>query len=101
MEDKYIPVLFYKSKYAERLPIGTLESLQTFTHSSLKRFYRDWYRPDLMAVVAVGDINTKEMEAKIKKYFSTIPKVENPRQRVIYDLPSHKETLFSIVSDNR
>ena len=55
MFNKQFPVLFKGSRYAERLPIGTVESLESFEHEVLKRFYRDWYRPDLMAVIAVGD----------------------------------------------
>jgi len=55
MMKKYLPKLMHGSKYVDRLPIGTKESLETFEHESIRRFYKDWYRPDLMAVIAVGD----------------------------------------------
>src|SRR5688572_9540756 len=55
MRDKFFPVIFANSRYAQRLPIGTKASLESFKHDDLIRFYREWYRPELMAVVAVGD----------------------------------------------
>jgi zinc protease len=99
LEDKYLPLLFYNSRYAERLPIGTKENLETFRHASLKRFYSDWYRPDLMAVIAVGDFDTQWVEQKIVQYFSAIPKSNRPRERVVYDIPSHRATLYGVFTD--
>src|SRR5690606_5413897 len=63
------PKIFAGSRYAERLPIGKEEILKTFKYDALKRFYRDWYRPDLMAVVVVGDIDPAEAESYIRKHF--------------------------------
>ena len=57
VQDKQLPVLLQGSRYAERLPIGTPEGLQSFKQEALRRFYQDWYRPDMMAVVAVGDFD--------------------------------------------
>src|SRR5262249_13925778 len=74
LQKQVFPVLMGGSRYADRLPIGTRESLQGFNPASLIRFYRDWYRPDLMAVVAVGDFDGKAVEALIKKQFNRIPK---------------------------
>lgn len=65
-----LPVLFRGSRYAERLPIGTRESLEGLEREALLRFYRDWYRPDLMAVVAVGDFDGQEVEQLIRQHFS-------------------------------
>ena len=56
MRDKYLPVIFKDSKYADRLPIGTKESIETMSHDTIRRYYHDWYRPDLMAFIVVGDI---------------------------------------------
>ena len=69
LRDQQFPVIFNGSQYAERLPIGTLESLETFEHAALHRFYSDWYRPDLMAVIAVGDFNASEIEALTRQAF--------------------------------
>ncbi|MDQ3519311.1 MAG: insulinase family protein, partial [Gemmatimonadota bacterium] len=79
MLDKQLPVLLKNSRYAERLPIGTLGSLEKFTDAALKRFYTDWYRPELMAVVAVGDFDKVQIATMIEKHFSDIPRVRSPR----------------------
>lgn len=99
MLDKQFPVLFYQSKYAERLPIGDINVIKNFKHSTLIDFYRTWYRPDLIAVAAVGDFSAEEIEKIITKYFSEIKAPEvivNKEKQVI---PSHDKTLFAIASD--
>lgn len=97
--DKQFPVLLHGSRYPERLPIGTVEVLESFEHETLRQFYRDWYRPDLMAVVAVGDFDPQAIEALIREKFSTMPAAENAPTRTVYDVPDHDETLISIVTD--
>src|SRR5690606_6518159 len=72
MRDKQLPVLFRGSRYADRLPIGKPDILRSFSHEALRRFYRDWYRPDLMAVVAVGDFDPMHVEALIRRFFAPI-----------------------------
>jgi len=99
MRDQYFPILFKGSRYAERLPIGTKEILENFEHETLKQFYKDWYRPDLMAVVAVGDFDPATIEKQIKEHFAGIPKPNSPRKRETYDVPGHKETLVAIATD--
>jgi len=99
MLDKYLPVIFKDSRYSKRLPIGTKEILENFEYETLKRFYRDWYRPELMAVIAVGDLEIEEMEAKIVQHFNNVPVSENPRERKTYPVPDHQETLVAIESD--
>ncbi len=99
MRDKQLPVLFSGSRYAERLPIGDREVLETFSHEALRRFYRDWYRPDLMAVVAVGDFDAMHVEALIRRYFAGIPPARSPRPRPVYEIPGHAETLVAIATD--
>src|SRR5690606_10751438 len=79
---KQLPVLLRGSRYPERLPIGTKESLEGFEPAALVRFYRDWYRPDLMAVVAVGDFDPAVVVDLIKTHFSKIPTPRNRRERV-------------------
>lgn len=99
MLDQYLPKLAYNSRYADRLPIGKKEILQNFKPEALRRFHKDWYRPDLMALVVVGDINVDEMEQKIKANFSKYQNPANARKRVDYEMPNHKETLISIATD--
>lgn len=97
--DKQFPVLLHGSRYPERLPIGTVEVLESFEHETLRQFYRDWYRPDLMAVVAVGDFDPQAIEALIREKFSSMPAAANAPTRMVYDVPDHDETLISIVTD--
>jgi len=99
IQDEQFPVLLRDSRYAERSPIGTVESLETFEHEALRRFYRDWYRPDLMAVIAVGDFDRAEVEALLIEHFEGISAPENPRERIEYSVPDHDETLFTIATD--
>lgn len=99
MMDKQFPIIFKGSHYADRLTIGKKEIIENFEHDVLKRFYRDWYRPDLMAVVAVGDFDSTNVESLIKKHFAQLPGTTNPRTRTVFQVPSHEETLFAIATD--
>lgn len=99
MQNKYFPVMFKDSRYANRLPIGTPEIINNSPYETFKRFYRDWYRPELMSVIVVGDVDVDKMEMEIKKRFSTV-KNDNPKRTKIPNVvPKHKETLVSIVTD--
>lgn len=97
--DRQIPVLFSGSRYAERLPIGDTAVIRTAPTEALRRFYEDWYRPDLMSVVAVGDFDADAVEARIRELFGAIPAATDPRPRLQPEVPGHPETLFSIASD--
>ena len=99
MRDTYFPVLLNNSRYANRLPIGTETVLKSFTPETLRQFYKDWYRPDLMAVIAVGDFNMTEVEATIREKFGRIPTVKSPKPRTEYDVPAHRDTKVIIVTD--
>ena len=99
MQDKQFPVLFKGSRYAERLPIGDMEVVQSFKHERLKKFYEDWYRPELMAVVAVGDFDKAAIETLIKTHFESIPKSPATRLRPTYDVPAQPGTLYAIATD--
>ena len=81
MSRQYFPVLFNGSKYAERLPIGKDSILKTFDPASLQRFYKQWYRPNLMAVVVVGDIDPAIAEQKIKAHFGSFQNPPNAKAR--------------------
>ena len=99
MQDEQFPILFKDSRYAERLPIGNPDILRGFGYETLRRFYRDWYRPDLMAVIAVGDFDPSHVEALMRRHFESIPEAEAPRARTLFDVPGHTETLFAIATD--
>src|SRR6188768_3153850 len=100
IRDKQIPVLFYKSRYAERLPIGKPEILKSFSPARLRAFYDTFYRPEKMAVVAVGDMDEAKLEELVKSTFSVVKaRSAAPPDRKV-DVPLHTETLVSIVTDN-
>ena len=99
MLDKIFPVILKGSRYADRLPIGKPEIIQNGKQERLKQFYADWYRPDLMAVVAVGDFDKAAMEKMLANHFASIPAANNPRPRKIYDVPDHAETSYAIATD--
>lgn len=99
MSDKYLPKLLYNSQYANRLPIGKKEVLENFRPEVIRQFHKDWYRPDLMAIVVVGDINVDEVEKKIKDNFSKYKNPSKPKERKTFDLPNHRETLVAIETD--
>ncbi len=99
VQNRQFPVMLQGSKYALRVPIGTKENLETFPDSLAVKFYRDWYRPDLMTVIAVGDFDPEQMEASIKQRFSGIQMPAHPRPREYAAVPDHSETLVSIETD--
>ena len=99
MRKEYWPVLMKDSRYAERMPIGKLDILQTFDYQVIKDFYKDWYRPDLQAVIVVGDINAAEVEAKIKTMFGNIPAKQNPKKKEVYGIAPNKDPLVAVCTD--
>jgi len=99
MQDKEFPIVLQGSRYADRIPIGKTEIIQNFKPDQLKKFYADWYRPDLMAVIAVGDFDRAAVETLIKTHFGSIPAPANARPRTAYDLPDHPGTTYAIISD--
>jgi zinc protease len=99
MREITMPVVFQGSRYPQRLPIGKTAVLDTFRHETLRRFYRDWYRPELMAVVAVGDFDPEAVRKMIEDHFNRIPPSVNPRPRFAADIPDHPGTLVVIATD--
>ena len=96
MGKKYYPILFNGSDYSKRLPIGKDSILQNFNPSSLIRFYKTWYRPDLMSVVVVGDIDPELAEKEIRQHFDSYknPAKEKPRPSIIEVAPrAHNESI--------
>jgi len=97
--EKQYPAIFHDSKYKDRLPIGKEDLLRTFHYDTLKNFYTRWYRPDNMAVIAVGDFAPEYVEAKIREHFSRMQPPSDPLNRPAVPVPDHAQTLFSIVPD--
>jgi zinc protease len=99
MADKQLPILLKGSRYAERLPIGDKKTLETFNPAALSRFYADWYRPDLMAIVAVGDFDPVKIEQLIKSHLTDFPSKPNARARAKFGVPDQDSTLVAIATD--
>ena len=99
LQDRTIPVMLAGSRYADRLPIGTTDVLLNFPHDRLIQFYRDWYRPDLMAVIAVGDFDAQDMAARIRTRFAEIPAAQSPRPRPVHTVPERTDPAFVIATD--
>lgn len=95
----YWPILFRNSRYQDRLPIGKKEIIEGCKQSTLRNFYYDWYRPDLMAVIAVGDFDVAEMEQKIIRQFSAIPSKDNERPLQVWPVPDEKQLAVATATD--
>ena len=93
------PKMFEGSKYANRLPIGKADILKTFKPDVIKRFYKDWYRPDLMAVAVVGDLDPAEAERLIKLHFDKLKNPAKPRARALADVPPRTKSEAVVVTD--
>ena len=93
------PVIFKDSQYAKRDVIGDYNIINTFEPQTLRDFYHDWYRTDLQAIAVVGDIDTEATVAKIKEMFEPIPAVENPKERIEYEIPAHDEMYYVVGTD--
>lgn len=99
MYEQIFPEIYEGSKYANRLPIGTMEVVDNFPYKDLRDYYEKWYRPDQQGIVVVGDINVDQIEAKIKKTFSDIEMPENAAKREYFPVPDNKEPIISIGTD--
>ncbi|PZP51969.1 MAG: peptidase M16 [Pseudopedobacter saltans] len=99
MRKKYLPELLANSRYEQRLPIGKDSILKTFDPQTIRSFYHDWYRPNLMAVAVVGDITTPEAKALIEKYFGSLKNPAGEKPRTFYNVPPYKKTETMVVTD--
>lgn len=97
--DQQLPVILKDSRYATRLPIGEKAVLDTFGREDLLRFYRKWYRPELMALVAVGDFDPVQVEELVRTYLGQLPASAIPVERPTAAVPDHEQPLFSIATD--
>jgi len=99
MRRRYYPVLLNNSRYAKRLPIGTEEVLTNFKPATIRAYYKDWYRPDLQALIVVGDINVADMEKRIKTLFGDLKSPAAKKVRTKYTVPLLGKNQFISVTD--
>ena len=93
------PYLYGDTKYATTSIIGTEENLKTFKPESLTNFYHTWYRPDMQALIVVGDIDVDYVEACIQRTFADIPATENPKQKDVIVIPDNEKPAIGILTD--
>lgn len=99
MEEKARPFMYNYTKYAYHDVIGNEEILNNFNRQELQEYYHDYYRPDQQAAIIVGDIDIEKVEQEILRLFSPIPKRENPKLRIVYEIPDNAEPLYTKVID--
>ena len=99
IRNEQFPTIAWNSRYPERMPIGTVESLLTFDHAALRRFYSDWYRPERISVIAVGDFDPDVVEGMIRDRFGPMEPAVDPRPRPVYEIPEHEQTFVSVSTD--
>ncbi len=97
--EKSLPYYYGDTPYAKRTLIGGEEQLKTFAYESLTSFYETWCRPDLQAVIVVGDIDVDKVEAKIKSIFADIPAPVNPKAKVLHKIPDNQEPVIGVLTD--
>lgn len=99
MRDQYLPMLLNHSRYAQRLPIGTKENIENFSYETLRNFHHNWYRPNLQALIVVGDIDIAEMEKQVKTLFADLKNPDNAPKREAYNIPLTGKNQFMAVTD--
>ena len=100
MQQKYLPIMYYNSRYAKRLPIGDPEIVNHASYDVVKRFYADWYRPELMALMVVGAIDPVQIENQIKAQFSKIAAKSTARVKESNTVPAHDQTFARVITDH-
>lgn len=99
MMENVIPKIYHGSKYEDCMPIGNMDIVDNFPYKDLRDYYEKWYRPDLQAIVVVGDFDVDKMEQKIKKLFGKIKPAKNPAKRIYYPVPNNEKMIVAIEKD--
>ena len=99
MQEYVLPIIYQGTKYEDCMPIGSMDIVDHFPYQDLRDYYQKWYRPDLQAIVVVGDIDVDKMEKKIKKVFSSIPMPKKPAERVYYPVGDNDKMIVAIKKD--
>ncbi|MCE5178159.1 MAG: insulinase family protein [Porphyromonadaceae bacterium] len=97
--DQLLPKMYPDSKYAKRMPIGSIDVINNFKPEEIRAYYHKWYRPDLQGIIVVGDVNVDEMEQKIKALFSPIPLDADRAKREYFAVPDNKEPIVALATD--
>ena len=97
--EQAMPKVYKGTKYEDCMPIGSMDIVNNFPYEDLRDYYHKWYRPDLQAIVVVGDIDVDKMEKKIKKLFSKIPAPKNPAKREYYPVSDNEKMIVDIEKD--
>lgn len=94
-----LPTIYPGDKYADCMPIGSIDVINNFPYKDIRDYYHKWYRPDLQGIVIVGDINVDAVEAKLKAVFADVQKPVNPAERTYYPVADNKEPIVAIGTD--
>lgn len=97
--EQQLPKMYPGSRYANRMPIGTIEVIENFKPEELRAYYKKWYRPDQQAIIVVGDIDAEQVEATLKRTFADVSAPVNPARREPMPVPDNDKPLVSIATD--
>lgn len=100
MMERVLPVVYRGTKYEDCLPIGSMDIVDNFPYKDLRDYYKKWYRPDLQAVIVVGDIRPAEVEAKIKRLFGDIPRPKHAAERIYYPVGNNERMIVATDRDS-
>ena len=99
LSEQAMPIIYAETKYSDCMPIGNIDIVRTFPYNDLRDYYSKWYRPDLQAIIVVGDINEDKIEEKIKKLFAKIPLPQNPAHRIYYPIGNNEKMILYTATD--
>lgn len=99
MYEKVLPEVYGGDKYADCMPIGSMDVVRNFPYDTLRAYYHRWYRPDLQAIIVVGDVDADYVENKIKETFASCKKDPSAPERIWYPVSDNKEPLISFTTD--
>ena len=99
LSEQAMPVIYAGTKYSDCMPIGNIDIVRTFPYNDLRDYYSKWYRPDLQAIIVVGDINEDKIEEKIKKLFAKIPLPQNAAHRIYYPIGNNEKMILYTATD--
>lgn len=99
LSEQAMPIIYAGTKYSDCMPIGNIDIVRTFPYNDLRNYYTKWYRPDLQAIIVVGDINEDKIEEKIKKLFAKIPLPQNPAHRIYYPIGNNEKMILYTATD--
>jgi zinc protease len=97
--EEAMPKVYKGTKYEDCMPIGSMDIVDNFPYQALRDYYNKWYRPDLQAIIVVGDVDVDKIEKKIKKTFSSIPMPKKPAERVYYPVNDNERMIVDIEKD--